>query len=237
MTVDVHAVRRPDDPKDKNGPKASPKVNLSARFPRENYDDIDSLAFVTGRSISEILEDAFAAYLKHYLTSPDYFERRDEFARIVKEREDQGHRDLANGTLRRYSPARGRGHGRVGRGDGQDVRQTVVRVDAETRATMKDAATAMGISLNDVMIEALEMWLEESADDEQVFVEARNQFFRYTRCLERSLALPEDISERFRDLYEGSVEKKKSVRFTGEGRHGNARRLIAVSANSASSQP
>lgn len=131
------------------------KTGISARFPAGLHTDLVAIATATGNSLNGVTEDAFKHYVRVYVGSDDYLERADRWrARLEAAAAALDSNDAAVVPAR--SVQRGQRAGRPG--SESRVVAVVVRVPEAIAHQMRNVTLVLGISLNNVIIEAAELW-------------------------------------------------------------------------------
>jgi predicted DNA-binding protein len=165
--------------------KTAKGKSVSARFPQELYEGLEAIATSTRRSIGAAFEAAFQYYMVHYVESEDYLRRVERYQQIYDQSLAQADEARARGKAYRWSPPRAPESGQVPGVRAPGVKATVVRVSGETHEDMHLASQALGVSINDIMIEAVRLWVARHPSEEAFRQRAREAVRHLADALDR----------------------------------------------------
>lgn len=158
-------------------------VPVQYRFRRDDYDKVEAIAGLTDMEVTDVLRMALSNWLDSYTKTPEFDDRRrryvDEPAAEYDAYVEAGD-PHAEAPITPHNPYRGR----VGRKDGADVVAGTVRLGQLEATNVAIKATQLGISQNDLIVEAAERWVKSYPGSDE-FNQARQERLRRDaqRCL------------------------------------------------------
>lgn len=143
-------------PNTQNKTALTAKRAHSVRLPKTVYDDLAAIVMITGRSFNTVIDNACIHYCHDYVKTEKFMQRVRAWEEM--EKRDKQETVLEVDTDKPLAPLRAPGSGRAGRAGRADVMTTIVRMKPETTVRMTKASRALGLSFNDVLVEACELW-------------------------------------------------------------------------------
>lgn len=128
------------------------KGGFSARMPESLHAQLQSVANITHESLNAVIEEAFLHYVREYVGTKEFNQRADAHRAALVAATEQANQ---GGAIDSPGPRRMRST--------QHHEATVpiaVRVDSSLEHQMRNVTLALGVTLNEVILESARLWVE-----------------------------------------------------------------------------
>ena len=163
------------------------KGGFSARLPESLHAQLQALANITGESLNAVIEEAFLHYVMDYVGTDEFNQRADDYRRaLIAATEQAGQEDATDSPGSRRTRS------------SQQNEKTVpiaVRVSSSLEHQMRNVTFALGITLNEVILESARRWVEYYPNrDERFRLRVWQAYQQYLNDLSRIAPnSPQDI--------------------------------------------
>lgn len=141
-------------------------VPVQYRLRQDDYDKLDAIAGLTGMEITDVLRMALRDWLDVYTKTPAFDDRRRRYVDDPAA-EYEAYVDAGDPLAAAPTPPQNPYRGRVGRKDGADVIAGTVRLAQFEATKVAIKATQLGISQNDLIVEAADRWVNNYPRSEE----------------------------------------------------------------------
>lgn len=134
-------------------------IPIPYRLMRRDYEKVEAIAALTGTAINDVIKAALRHWFETYVATEEYEERHRTYVE-----EPQAEYDAYIAARDPFAdppaPAENPYRARVGRKDSGGIESGSLRVSQLLAANVASKAIYLGISQNDLVVEALEVWTD-----------------------------------------------------------------------------